>query len=42
MDFESRKQIVDYAYNLTKRKMAENSELWHRTLDRHQITMAGI
>ncbi len=42
MDFESRKQIVDYAYNLTKRKMTENSELWRRTLDRHQITVAGI
>lgn len=40
MDFESRKQIVEYGYDLTCRKLKEQSELWKRTLDRHQITLS--
>lgn len=39
MDFESRRQIVEYGYELTRKKIAENSELWKRTLDKHQITL---
>jgi predicted acylesterase/phospholipase RssA len=39
MDFESRRQIVEYGYELTRRKLREQSELWKRTLDRHQISM---
>lgn len=39
MDFESRKQIVEYAYELTCRKLREQRELWQRTLERHQITL---
>lgn len=42
MEFDSRKQIVEYGYELTKRKLKQNSELWKRTLDKHQITMVGI
>lgn len=42
MDFESRKNIVQFAYDLTRRKLKENSELWRRTLDRHQIILAGV
>jgi predicted acylesterase/phospholipase RssA len=41
MDFESRRQIVEYAYELTCRKLREQSGLWKRTLDRHQITLVG-
>lgn len=39
MDFESRRQIVEYGYELTRRKIRENAELWKRTLDRHQVTL---
>lgn len=42
MEFDSRKQIVEYGYELTKRKLKQNSELWKRTLDKHRITMVGI
>lgn len=39
MDFESRRHIIEYAYELTCRKLKEQSELWKKTLDRHQITL---
>jgi len=39
MDFDSRRQIVEYGYELTRRKLKEQSELWKRTLDKHQITL---
>lgn len=39
MDFEARRQIVEYAYELTRRKLKEQSELWKRTLDRHSISL---
>jgi len=42
MEFESRKQIVQYAYDLTRRKLRQNAELWKRSLDRHQITVTGV
>ena len=42
MEFESRKQVVEHAYDLTRRKLKENKELWKRTLDRHEITMVGV
>ncbi len=42
MDFESRRQIVQFAYDLTKRKIAENLETWSQTLDRHHISIAGL
>lgn len=42
MDFESRRQIVEYGYELTRKKLKANSELWRRTLDRHQITMVNV
>ncbi|MDB5037789.1 MAG: hypothetical protein JWQ35_1317 [Bacteriovoracaceae bacterium] len=42
MDFESRKQIVQFGYDMTQRKLKENAELWKRTLDRHQITLVGV
>lgn len=42
MDFEARKQIVQYAYDLTRRKLKQNAELWRRTLERHQIVLAGV
>jgi len=41
MDFESRRQIVEYGYELTRRKLKEQSELWKRTLDRHQVTLVA-
>jgi len=41
MDFEARRQIVKYAYDLTRRKIRENSELWKRSLERHQISVAA-
>ncbi|TVQ80094.1 MAG: patatin-like phospholipase family protein [Bradymonadales bacterium] len=41
MDFESRRQIVEYGYELTRRKLREQSELWKKTLDRHQVTLVG-
>jgi NTE family protein len=42
MDFNSRRQIIEYAYELTRRKLKEQSELWKRTLDRHQITVLHV
>lgn len=42
MEFESRKQIVQYGYDLTRQKLRQNSELWKRTLDRHGIVLAGV
>ena len=42
MDFESRRQIVEYGYELTRRKLKQQSELWKRTLDRHQITLVNV
>lgn len=42
MDFDSRRQIVEYGYELTRRKLREQSELWRRTLDRHGITLLSI
>lgn len=42
MDFDSRRQIVEFAYNLTKKKIQENAELWRQTLDKHQITLTGL
>lgn len=42
MDFESRRQIVEYGYELACRKLKEQSELWKRTLDRHQITLVNV
>ncbi|MBN8555790.1 MAG: patatin-like phospholipase family protein [Deltaproteobacteria bacterium] len=42
MEFESRKQIVQYAYDLTKKKLRQHSELWSRTLDKHGITLVGV
>ena len=42
MEFDSRAQIVEYAYELTQRKLKQNSELWKRTLDRHGITLVGV
>jgi len=42
MDFNSRSQIIEYGYELTRRKLKEQSELWKRTLDRHQITVLHV
>ncbi len=42
MEFESRKLIVQYAYDLTRRKLKQNAELWRKTLDRHGITLSGV
>ncbi len=42
MEFESRKQIAEYSYELTRRKLRQHAELWKRTLDRHGITIVGI
>lgn len=42
MDFEARKQIVQIGYEITQKKLKQKSEFWKRTLDRHQITMAGV
>ncbi len=42
MDFESRKLAVEYSYELTRRKLKENAELWKTTLDRHGITLVGV
>ena len=42
MDFESRKQIVQYGYELTRKKLGLNSELWKRTLEKHKITLVGV
>lgn len=39
MEFESRKQIVEYAYDITAKKLKQQSELWKRTLEKHQITL---
>jgi predicted acylesterase/phospholipase RssA len=42
MDFESRKQIVDYSYQLIRQKLRAQADLWRRVLDRHQITLTGV
>ena len=42
MEFESRKQIVQYGYELTRKKLRQNAELWRRSLDRHGITLTGV
>lgn len=39
MDFESRRQIVEYGYELTQKIIRQNAELWKRTLDRHRVTL---
>lgn len=42
MDFNARRQIIEYGYELTRRKLKEQSELWKRTLDKHQITVLHV
>ena len=42
MDFESRKQVVQHAYDLTRLKLKENSEHWKRVMDKHGVTMVGV
>ncbi len=42
MDFESRKQIVQFAYDLTRKQLKQKADLWRRTLDRHQVTLVGV
>lgn len=42
MEFESRKQIVQFGYDLTQKKLKQNAELWKRTLERHHVTMVGV
>lgn len=42
MEFESRRQIVEYAYEVTRKRLKQNKELWKNTLSKHNITIVGV
>jgi predicted acylesterase/phospholipase RssA len=42
MEFESRKQVVEHAYDLTRRKLRENKEAWQKILDKNSVTLTGV